>query len=287
MTEKDAVAIDFFQLFQEEKRRARRLKKADAILLQNKERTKHLPHETKDRQPSFPAWNCTFDSETFPMLDPLQHRISKQIDTVCYIPRFLSDQSDLLKWLQNLPENSTVSALPVTSAEGRWTTMTYGKRRVALFIDNLPPPLQQLADLLVEKGIFSPSETPNHVLVNEYHPGQGILPHTDGPAYIAQTATLSIGHSNVLLKFVPRLRTQDIGRTKVETVEEVLLEGDGSLLVFSSDAYSQFTHGIDDLVAEVASSQCVNAKCGTLVHRGHRISLTFRHALARVPTGNQ
>ena len=223
MAEKDAVAIDFVQLLREEKRRARRLKKADAVLPPKEERKEHQTRETTFRPLNFPSWNCTFDSAAFPMLDPTQHRISKLIDTVYYIPRFLSEQTDLLQWFRGLPENSIGSALPVASAEGRWTTMTYGKRRVALFINNLPPPLQQLANLLVEKGIFSPSETPNHILVNEYHPGQGILPHTDGPAYIAQTATLSIGYSDVLLKFVPRLRTEEIGRTKVEMVEEVLL----------------------------------------------------------------
>ena len=282
MAEKDAVAIDFVQLLREEKRRARRLKKTGVVLRMKEEQKEHATPETPVPLPSFPAWNCTFDSAAFPMLDPTQHCISKLIDTVCYIPRFLSDQTDLLHWLQGLPENSFGSALPVASAEGRWTTMTYGKRRVALFINNLPDPLQQLANLLVEKGIFSPSETPNHILVNEYHPGQGILPHTDGPAYIAQTATLSIGHSDVLLKFVPRLHTEDIDRIKVEMVEEVLLEGNGSLVVFSNDAYSQYTHGIDDLTEEVASSKCINAECGTRVQRGHRISLTFRHARAPI-----
>ena len=78
------------------------------------------------------------------------------------------------------------------------------------------------------------------------------------------------------------MRTEDIGRTKVDVVEEVLLEGNGSLLVFSNDAYSEYTHGIDDLTEEVASSKCVNAKCGTRVQRGHRISLTFRHARAPI-----
>ena len=123
MAEKDAVAIDFVQLLRGEKRRARRLKKADTILLQNEEQKKQIPHDTTDRLVSFPLWNCTFDSGTVPMLDPIQHRVSKLIDTVYYIPRFLSDQSDLLNWLQGLPENRTVSALPVTSAQGRWTTI--------------------------------------------------------------------------------------------------------------------------------------------------------------------
>jgi alkylated DNA repair protein alkB homolog 6 len=275
MADKDAVAIDFAQLLREEKRRARQQTEVDHKLQQmQQERTQGL----EVRAPS-PVWNDTFNLETFPIFDPTKHRVSKLIDTVCYIPRFLSNQTSLLQWLDGLPENTTKSALPVTSAQGRWTTMTYGKRRVALFINQLPPPLQQLANILVERGIFPQSESPNHILVNEYQTGQGILPHTDGPAYVARTATLSLGHSDVLLKFVPRLRTEDIGRVCVDTAEEVQLEGDGSLVVFSHDAYSNYTHGIEDCTTEVASDKCVNAETGTVINRGRRISLTFRHAL--------
>lgn len=41
---------------------------------------------------------------------------------------------------------------------------------------------------------------PNHCLVNEYHPGDGILPHTDGPAYVPTVATLSL-ESNTVYEF--------------------------------------------------------------------------------------
>ena len=283
MANKDAVAIDFIQLRRQEKRLARQKKKEDPKL-QQKVHEGTQGQEARATAPQ-PAWNDTFNPELFPIFDPRKHRVSKMIDAVYYIPRFLSDQTGLLQWLEALPENPTPrSALPVASAQGRWTTMTYGKRRVALFIKPLPPPLQQLADIFVKRGIFPQSETPNHVLVNEYQAGQGILPHTDGPAYVARTATLSIGNSDVLFKFVPRLRTEDIGRVCVDTTEEVLLEGDGSLVVFSHDAYSNYTHGIEDCTTEVASDKCVNAKTGTVVQRGQRISLTFRHALQVLET---
>ncbi|BGP19795.1 hypothetical protein JCM10213_003104 [Rhodosporidiobolus nylandii] len=39
---------------------------------------------------------------------------------------------------------------------------------------------------------------PNHCLVNEYLPGQGIMPHTDGPSYLPCTTTLSLGSGTVL-----------------------------------------------------------------------------------------
>lgn len=39
---------------------------------------------------------------------------------------------------------------------------------------------------------------PNHVLINEYLPGQGIFPHEDGNAYYPVVCTISIGSAIVL-----------------------------------------------------------------------------------------
>ncbi|XHF97913.1 hypothetical protein AWENTII_001488 [Aspergillus wentii] len=44
-------------------------------------------------------------------------------------------------------------------------------------------------------GIFAnaPHGRPNHVLINEYQPGQGIMPHEDGAAYHPLVATMRRG----------------------------------------------------------------------------------------------
>ena len=39
--------------------------------------------------------------------------------------------------------------------------------------------------------IFASGKGPNHVLVNEYLPGQGIMPHTDGPLFHPTIATVN------------------------------------------------------------------------------------------------
>ncbi len=44
----------------------------------------------------------------------------------------------------------------------------------------------------------SPHQGPNHVLINEYQPGQGIMPHEDGAAYWPVVATVSLGAPIVL-----------------------------------------------------------------------------------------
>ncbi|PIO55345.1 hypothetical protein TELCIR_23269, partial [Teladorsagia circumcincta] len=50
-------------------------------------------------------------------------------------------------------------------------------------------------------GVFpSPS---NHVLVNEYVPGQGIMPHTDGPAFFQLVSNVTMGSHTLLDLYRP------------------------------------------------------------------------------------
>lgn len=151
--------------------------------------------------------------------------------------------------------------------------------KVALFdasIAPLPPILSRLAKSLVQANAFT--ETPNHVLINEYDQGMGIMPHTDGPAYKSRTATVSIG-GDVLFKLTKQRNDnqvkEDTGSSAL--VMEVCLHGCGSLIVFANSAYSNHCHGIDETMNETTTGACSNEAKGVLVSREHRVSLTFRH----------
>ena len=203
----------------------------------------------------------------------------------------ISPEAALLNWLQNISSGDT--------GLGEWKVMSYGKRRVCMFGEetggSLPPPLEEIAQELVNRGVFPASLTPNHVLLNEYQPGQGILPHTDGPRYEHRTATLSLG-SDVVIEFTKRLTASEIGSNKNYhradndksdkmlqsgtsnlSPIQILLES-GSLLVFDGDAYLNYCHGIEmDVWKDVTTDNCLNASSGKIVPRGLRYSLTFRH----------
>ncbi|CAI5937384.1 unnamed protein product, partial [Closterium sp. NIES-65] len=67
----------------------------------------------------------------------------------------------------------------------------------------------------------------NHVLVNEYHEGQGIMPHQDGPAYFPCVAILSLGLPGTMA-FSPHQRllegSSESGRESSEGACEAALD---------------------------------------------------------------
>ena len=235
------------------------------------------------------------------------HRIKSSprvIDSVFYAQNFLSREQgqEIMFWLQSIPECSSCTDGRVIQSEreqsiqhnGKWTTLKHAKRKVALFdgmICELPAILQRIANTLVVVGAFPPSHPPNHVLINEYQQGEGIMPHTDGPAYESCTATISLGGSDVIFKLWPRQQHNDDAQllqsnTSIESMKkvpslEVILHGNGSLVVFKDDAYLNHCHEISEGIFKETTSP--NGVCGndinggTLVKRGYRVSLTFRH----------
>jgi alkylated DNA repair dioxygenase AlkB len=213
------------------------------------------------------------------------------INSVFYARDFLSSAQgcEVLTWLGSIPEYSGRSKIMDEREEsvqhnGKWTKLEHARRKVALFdgtITELPFILQRLSDTLVAVGAFPPTRPPNHVLINEYRPGEGIMPHTDGPAYDNRTATISLGGSDVIFKLWPRnQRHYSEGvraNSSIEQAEnlipslEVVLNGHGSLVLFTDDAYLNHCHEISEGVLEERTSSG-----GTLVKRGYRVSLTFR-----------
>lgn len=216
------------------------------------------------------------------------HRVGPStIDSVFYAQRFLTpaQAKEVMSWLESVPDFAHITNGTGTRRSereesiqhnGKWTTLKHARRRVALFdgtICKLPLLLQRLSNTLVAVGAFPASQPPpNHVLINEYQPGEGIMPHTDGPAYESRTATISLGGTDAIFKLWPRHRDDNNAEqpiTKRPSLE-VVLHGHGSLVVFTNDAYLNFCHEISEGILEETTSS------GELVTRGYRVSLTFR-----------
>jgi alkylated DNA repair protein alkB homolog 6 len=151
----------------------------------------------------------------------------------------------------------------------------------------LPSWLSGICNVFVQVGFFPPDLAPNHVLINEYEPGQGIMHHTDGPRYYDRVVILSL-ESSTVMSFHPRLSSDEIGLTAhtPAAAMSVFLQP-RSLLYFSGEAYHNYLHGIearffDDLRTE---ENLINRPAlvrienpdEQIVGRGKRISFTIRH----------
>lgn len=164
-------------------------------------------------------------------------------------------------------------------------------------------------------GIFSNTlhKEPNHVLINEYKRGEGIMPHEDGAAYAGIVATVSLGAS-ICLELTEKSETMQTDEPSKPTMKgDVPIESETSdarvpssgscyplparilqeprsLLITTSSAYQDLLHGI----ASVETDENLNAATvanwsllGSLEiferdgknERGTRVSLTYRDVL--------
>jgi alkylated DNA repair protein alkB family protein 6 len=130
----------------------------------------------------------------------------------------------------------------------------------------------------------------NHVLVNEYQPGDGILPHQDGDAYYPAVAIVSLG-CDAVMRFAPRRDDVEEGKGNESEENEsgqsscrsfgVFLPR-RSLLVFDGALYERYLHGIDATREDVIDATVANrgefAPATTSLRREKvRVSLTFRN----------
>eukprot|EP00116_Pleurobrachia_bachei_P013180 sb/3473442/ len=140
-----------------------------------------------------------------------------------------------------------------------------------MVVEKLPPWLQAHCTALESRGLFS---TPiNHVLINEYLPGQGIMAHVDGPLFTPLITTLNLGSSCII-----RFSNQDNDK------EFSLFLEKGSLLVQTGEVYESWLHRIDEVKQDVIDETVVNLglcqrklEIGDVVERVTRVSLTIRN----------
>eukprot|EP00968_Pinguiococcus_pyrenoidosus_P012771 scaffold1136_cov260-Pinguiococcus_pyrenoidosus.AAC.2 len=142
----------------------------------------------------------------------------------------------------------------------------------------LPLWLSQLGELLSSAILNDePSIPPDHVLVNEYQSDEGILAHTDGPFYHPCTMTISLLMPAVV-RFRPRLRPEEIGKVPNAAVDMVLEPG--SVLLFTGEAYSDWTHEVwgpdSAMLEDVSASMKALLEEGSVDGSRRRVSLTLR-----------
>jgi alkylated DNA repair protein alkB homolog 6 len=118
----------------------------------------------------------------------------------------------------------------------------------------------------------------NHLLINAYEPGEGILPHQDGPLYEPLVAILSLGDHAVMV-FTPHVDHAEMPTHRIWLPPR-------SLLLFTDDAYVKYLHSIDACVADDPATVCNPPPHTNLIdaphpipRTGRRVSLTCRTVL--------
>jgi alkylated DNA repair protein alkB homolog 6 len=203
-----------------------------------------------------------------------------------YIPSFLSPSKceSLLSNIASTPPQKWTQlsrrrllSLPSSLTGKARNTLLLASSLPSYLSDGILPGFRNL-------GIFgeSPHRAPNHVLLNEYLPGQGIMPHEDGPAYHPVTATISLGSCTVLDIYLSAQTGQDpTCQKKWRIVQEP-----GSLLITSGNCYTDTHHGIAEVEVDEAIREETVANWSLLgnrmqfqdekIVRGLRTSLTYR-----------
>ncbi|KAI9045702.1 uncharacterized protein KD926_007003 [Aspergillus affinis] len=229
------------------------------------------------------------------MDDLFRARITSLPEDAFYIADFITAEEEEI-----LLQKITTAPLP------RWTLLSHRRLQTwpsALTKSNTllstPLPAWLVSPIITPRfdslGIFAdaPHRAPNHVLVNEYRPGQGIMPHEDGAAYYPLVATVSLGAPIVLdLYSKGEQRDDDDGQRPRYRI----LQERRSLLITRKKIYTEFLHGI----AETSKDECLDAdsicnwdllrdpdryRCGW-AERETRISLTYRDVLKVAKVGN-
>ncbi|KAJ3296256.1 hypothetical protein HDU79_007152 [Rhizoclosmatium sp. JEL0117] len=225
--------------------------------------------------------------------------------TFTYRPNFITAE-----------EEERLLAKVASAPQPKWTTLknrrlqNWGatpiaaKNNVAL-PEKLPDWLAPLADRIAAEVdsafVFDGTKhVPNHCLVNEYHPGQGIMPHLDGPAYRPTVATVSLGEY-CILEFYKRRNLDEVmvtgeyddadSQTIRPTPDFRFLIQPRSLVMLQDEMYEGYLHGIGETWEDVVSSATIDnwTEAGmsvlaesdepiTLKRQNTRVSLTFRVA---------
>ncbi|XP_036602357.1 alpha-ketoglutarate-dependent dioxygenase alkB homolog 6 isoform X2 [Trichosurus vulpecula] len=233
-----------------------------------------------------PGWGRMAMDQCDAVIPSLEHfRVEQVPPIIYYVPDFISEQEEiqLLRQVYEAPKPKW------TQLSGRklqnWGGLPHPKGMVP---EQLPRWLQRWVDAVSSLGLFGGAQA-NHVLVNEYRPGEGIMPHEDGPLYYPTVSTISLGSHTILDMYPPR--GPELEKDPREEQPQLhpkfsLLLEPRSLLVLRGEAYTHLLHGIRptlmDSLTETPvanASACPSARPGALLPRGTRVSLTIR----RVP----
>nr|XP_023022716.1 alpha-ketoglutarate-dependent dioxygenase alkB homolog 6 [Leptinotarsa decemlineata] len=198
-------------------------------------------------------------------MDLTQFEVKGVPPTVYYIPNFITNDEEafLLKNIYSVPKP-------------KWTCLSnrrlqdYGgiPHEKGMIPEKIPTWLQTYMHKVDNLHIFNDKKS-NQVLINEYLPGQGIMPHSDGPLFYPTIATITCG-SHTVLEFMEN-------DEKRVNVCNILLER-CSLVIIKEDMYFKYLHSISEReVDNIGSCSNITPADKLELKRSTRVSVTIRN----------
>lgn len=190
-----------------------------------------------------------------------------------YIPNFISEfeESDLVRRIYQVPKP-------------KWTCLSNRRlqdwggvpHKNGMIVEPIPDWLKFFMNKITNLNIYPKENQPNHVLINEYLPGQGIMPHTDGPLFHPIITTINCGSHTIL-----ELKASN--ESEVNKRFKLLLEPT-SLLILSDQLYTDYLHSICEIDSDEINEDIANLdssmnqyEIGQMLKRSTRISVTIRN----------
>ncbi|XP_077521460.1 putative RNA/DNA demethylase ALKBH6 [Amblyomma americanum] len=209
-------------------------------------------------------------------------RVASLPDRVYYVPGFITEFEEKYFYdkVYDAPKPKWVQL--AHRRLQNWGGLPHPKGMVP---EALPQWLKDISAKVASLGVFG-EKLPNHVLVNEYKPGEGILPHEDGPLYYPVVTNITLNSSTVIDFYTPRKDATcelpgDMEGSATNTHIGSLLLEPRSLLITSGAMYTEYLHGIEPRKEDVIDDTIKNidacsVKQGAVLQRGTRVSLTIR-----------
>jgi len=214
-------------------------------------------------------------------MDISQYLVSGIPSTAYYIPDFITPEEEKLT-LNQIGKTSRVKWTQLSNRRlQNWGGMPHAKGMIP---EDIPTWLLSHVNKVNSlPGVYPDDKKANHVLLNEYTAGQGILPHVDGALFYPTITTVSLG-SHALLDFYRPLDDSGGGQGINDDLESrhvfsILVEP-RSLLILKDDLYNHYLHGIKEVESDTLSDKVVNLQSRDKpqeMARTTRVSLTIRH----------
>ncbi len=192
-----------------------------------------------------------------------------------YVPNaFADEQNELFQTATQFCQENGTRRLTISGMKG--------PKVAAKLNRDLPPWILMIHEKIRQVGFFSEAEKVRQVSVNHYiGDTHFMIPHKDGKGEKGCIVTLGSGTT---LEFTAQPCDHVIQQTLVfpqtdKPTVEVYLEK-GSILLVSSEAYTQWVHGIsernfDEIHNSIANLDCLHARQGEKVARSDRVSIVF------------